>query len=132
MNLLNRHAYQAREKSVIIALDRSYAYVPSVAPTYWSAERQRELERRNEAESKARTLRGKVITVKAKAGAQGRLYGSITGQEVADALNEQYQVNIDKRKIELNETIRTVGEYEAIVKLYPEITGKINLVVTEA
>lgn len=92
-----------------------------------AAERQRELERRNEAEAKARTLRGKVITVKAKAGAQGRLYGSITGQEVAAALNEQYQVNIDKRKIELGETIRSVGEYEALVKLYPEISAKMNL-----
>lgn len=92
-----------------------------------AAERQRELERRNEADAKARTLRGKVITVKAKAGAQGRLYGSITGQEVADALNEQYQVNIDKRKIELSETIRNVGEYEAVVKLYPEISAKMNL-----
>lgn len=92
-----------------------------------AAERQRELERRNEAEAKAKTLRGKVITVKAKAGAQGRLYGSITGQEVADALNEQYQVIVDKRKIDLSETIRSVGEYEAVVKLYPEISAKMNL-----
>lgn len=92
-----------------------------------AAERQRELERRNEADAKARTLRGKVITVKAKAGAQGRLYGSITGQEVADALNAQYQVNVDKRKIELSETIRNVGDYEAVIKLYPEISAKMNL-----
>ena len=92
-----------------------------------AAERQRELERRNEADAKARTLRGKVITVKAKAGAQGRLYGSITGQEVADALNAQYQVNVDKRKIELSETIRSVGDYEAVIKLYPEISAKMNL-----
>ena len=92
-----------------------------------AAERQRELERRNEADAKARTLRGKVITVKAKAGAQGRLYGSITGQEVAEALNAQYQVNVDKRKIELSETIRSVGDYEAVIKLYPEISAKMNL-----
>ena len=92
-----------------------------------AAERQRELEHRNEADAKARTLRGKVITVRAKAGAQGRLYGSITGQEVADALNAQYQVNVDKRKIELSETIRSVGDYEAVIKLYPEISAKMNL-----
>lgn len=92
-----------------------------------AAERQRELERRNEADAKARTLRGKVITVKAKAGAQGRLYGSITGQEVADALNAQYQVSVDKRKIELSEVIRSVGDYEAVIKLYPEISAKMNL-----
>ena len=94
-----------------------------------AAERQREMERRAAAEAKAKTLRGKVITVHAKAGSQGRLYGSITGQEVADALNAQYQVEIDKRKIELNETIRTVGEYEAVVKLYPEISAKMAVKV---
>ena len=92
-----------------------------------AAEHQREMERRSEAEAKARSLRGKVILVKAKAGAQGRLYGSITGQEVADALNAQYQVNVDKRKIDLSEAIRTVGEYEAVVKLYPEISAKMSL-----
>ena len=94
-----------------------------------AAERQREMERRAAADAKAKTLRGKVITVTAKAGSQGRLYGSITGQEVAEALNAQYQVEIDKRKIELNETIRTVGEYEAIVKLYPEISAKMTVKV---
>lgn len=94
-----------------------------------AAERQREMERRQAADAKAKTLRGRVITVTAKAGSQGRLYGSITGQEVAEALNAQYQVEVDKRKIELNETIRTVGEYEAVVKLYPEITAKMTLKV---
>lgn len=94
-----------------------------------AAERQREMERRQAADAKAKTLRGRVITVTAKAGSQGRLYGSITGQEVAEALNAQYQVEVDKRKIELNETIRTVGEYEAVVKLYPEITAKMTVKV---
>lgn len=94
-----------------------------------AAERQREMERRQAADAKAKTLRGRVITMTAKAGSQGRLYGSITGQEVAEALNAQYQVEVDKRKIELNETIRTVGEYEAVVKLYPEITAKMTVKV---
>ena len=73
-----------------------------------AAERQREMERRAEAEKKAGSLRGKVITVKAKAGAQGRLYGSVTAQEIADALNAQYGIEVDKRKIDLKEAIRTV------------------------
>lgn len=95
-----------------------------------AAERQREMERRNEAEKKAASLRGKVITVVARCGAQGRLYGSITGQEVADALKKQHQVEVDKRKIELAEAIRTVGESEVVVKLYPEISAKMTLRVT--
>jgi len=88
------------------------------------------MERRNEAEKKAASLRGKVITVVAKCGAQGRLYGSITGQEVAEALKNQHGVEVDKRKIELSETVRTVGESEVVVKLYPEISAKMTLRVT--
>lgn len=97
-----------------------------------AAERKREMERRAEADKKAMSLRGKVITVKAKCGAQGRLYGSVTGQEIADALNAQYQVAVDKRKIDLPDPIRTVGESEVVVKLYPEISAKMTVRVVAA
>ena len=95
-----------------------------------AAERARETERRLAAEKKAGSLRGKVITVIAKCGAQGRLYGSVTGAEIAQALNEQHGVEVDKRKIDLAEPIRTVGETEVIVKLYPEISAKMTVRVT--
>ncbi|MBR4359839.1 MAG: 50S ribosomal protein L9 [Clostridia bacterium] len=90
-----------------------------------AAARARETERRLEAEKKAASLRGKVIHVIAKCGAQGRLYGSVTGAEIAEALKAQHGVDIDKRKIDLSEPIRTVGETEVIVKLYPEINAKM-------
>ena len=95
-----------------------------------AAERQREMERRQEADKKAASLRGKVIAIVAKGGSQGRLYGSVTGAEVAAALEKQHGVKVDKRKIDLSETIRSVGEYEAVVKLYPEISAKMKVVVT--
>ena len=97
-----------------------------------AAERQREMERRVEAEKKAGVLRGKVINVAAKCGAQGRLYGSVTGQEIAEALKKQYQVDVDKRKIDLSDAIRSVGETEVIVKLYPEVSAKMTVRVTAA
>lgn len=95
-----------------------------------AAERARETERRLTAEKKAASLRGKVITVKAKCGAQGRLYGSVTGAEIALALKEQHGVEVDKRKIDLSEPIRTVGETDIVVKLYPEISAKMTVRVT--
>ena len=95
-----------------------------------AAERARETERRLAAEKKAASLRGKVITVVAKCGAQGRLYGSVTGAEIAQALNEQHGVEVDKRKIDLAEPIRAVGETEVVVKLYPEISAKMTVRVT--
>ena len=95
-----------------------------------AAERARETERRLAAEKKASSLRGKVITVVAKSGAQGRLYGSVTGAEIAEALKAQHDIEVDKRKIDLAEPIRTVGETEVIVKLYPEISAKMTVRVT--
>ena len=92
-----------------------------------AAQRQREMERRQEADKKAGTLRGKVLTVRTRCGSQGRLYGSVTSAEVAAALKEQYGLEVDKRKIELTETVRTVGDSAIIVKLYPEIQAKMTL-----
>lgn len=95
-----------------------------------AAEKQREAERRAAAEKTAGILRGKVITVTVKCGEKGRLYGSVTTQEIADALQAQHGVQIDKRKIDLKEPIRQVGDFEATVHLYPEISAKMKLKVT--
>jgi large subunit ribosomal protein L9 len=94
------------------------------------AEADREAERRAQATETAGKLRGQKINMQVKCGAQGRLYGSITSAEVAAELEKQHGVKVDKRKIDLSETIRSVGEYEAVVKLYPEISAKMKVVVT--
>lgn len=91
------------------------------------AERAREMERVAAAEQLAAALKDKIILIKAKCGEKGRLYGSITGQEVADALRAQHGTDVDKRKIELPDPIRTVGESEVSVSLYPGI--KVTMTV---
>ena len=88
-----------------------------------------EAERRDEANRRAAQLNGKTIEMKAKCGEKGRLYGSITGQEIADALREQHGVDVEKRRIEC-EPIRQTGEYEATVWVYSGITVKMKVVVT--
>lgn len=85
------------------------------------AERKLEAERRAAAEVTGRALSGKVITVRAKAGEKGRLYGSVTNQEIADALSAQHGVQLDKRKLDLDEPIRTVGETQVQVTVYAGI-----------
>ena len=67
----------------------------------------------------------------AQAGADGKLYGSVTTADLSDALREQYGVEIDKRKIILDEPVKSFGNHTASAKLFPEITGKINFIVTE-
>ena len=88
-----------------------------------------EAERRDEAHKRAAALAGKSIQMEAKCGEKGRLYGSITAQEVVDALKAQHGVDVDKRKVEV-EPIRQTGEYDATVWVYSGITVKMKVVVT--
>ena len=69
------------------------------------------------------------VKIKATAGADGRLYGSITTADVADALKEQAGIELDKRRIVSEAPIKAFGSYTLEAKLYPEIVGKINLIV---
>ena len=89
------------------------------------ADRHRQEVRRQEAEVKARELKGKVVQIEARGGENGKLFGAVTTDQIAAALKAQHGVDIDKRKIDLSEPIRTVGETEVIVKLYPEINAKM-------
>ncbi|MBE6547465.1 MAG: 50S ribosomal protein L9 [Ruminococcaceae bacterium] len=72
-----------------------------------------------------------LLVIKAPGG-DGRLYGSITSKDVADELAKQYGIEIDKRKISLSEMIKSYGDYKADIKLYTEISAKLNIKVTEA
>ena len=77
----------------------------------------------------AKQLEGAVITVKAKVGENGHLFGSITGKEVAAALAEQKQVEIDKKKIALADPIRALGEYNVRVSLYENTFALLKVTV---
>ena len=91
-----------------------------------AAEEKLERERRAAAEEVAKGLKGKVINIQAKCGSQGRIYGSITSQEVAAGLKEQYGVDIDKRKIEC-EAIRQVGDVLINVTVYTGIKAGMKV-----
>lgn len=79
----------------------------------------------------AKKLEGQEIVLKAKAGAEDRLYGSITNADIAEELSKNIGVEIDKRKIELDNPIREIGSYEIEIKLTKDIVPKIKLTVAE-
>lgn len=76
-------------------------------------------------------MKDMTVTVKAKGGGAGRLFGSITTQEIADALQKEHGITLDKRKIVLDEQIKTVGEYTVKCKLGYEITADLKLRIEE-
>ena len=87
-----------------------------------AAEEAREAERREAANQKAVQLKHKVINLNVKCGEKGRLYGSVTTAEIAEALEKQYGVKVDKKKIELSEQIKQVGDVQVSVWLYSGVT----------
>ena len=97
-----------------------------------SAAKHREDVKKNDAETAARDLKGKTVTVKVRAGENGRLYGSITTQEIADALKAQHGVELDKRKIELDEKVTSVGQTTITLKMYAGVATKMNLIIEAA
>lgn len=82
-----------------------------------------------DAQGLANTLAGKAVTIKAKTGENGKLFGSITSKDIAEAIAKTFKVEIDKRKIELKEPIKTLGSQEIEIKLHPEVAAKITLAV---
>ena len=67
--------------------------------------------------------------MKLKVGANGKLFGAITSKDVAEALMKQTGLEVDRRKIELPETVKQPGTYTAVAKLHPEIAAKFNVIV---
>ena len=86
---------------------------------------------KEEALATVKKLESCVVKVVSKAGSGGKLFGSVTSKEISDALKEQFGINIEKQKIVQAEPIKAFGSYEVKCRLGYEITGTINLIVTE-
>lgn len=84
------------------------------------------------AEENGKRLAGVIVKIPARAGANGRLFGAVTSQEISDALKEQHGIEIEKNKIVQSEPIKQYGSYEVKAKLGYEVSGTINVLVVEA
>lgn len=84
------------------------------------------------AKALAAELESKIVVVKIKAGEGGKTFGSVSSKEIAVALKEQHQIEIDKKKLQLAEALKNFGSYEVTVKLHPQVTGRVTVKVTEA
>ena len=92
-----------------------------------AAQDAREADLLAEAKNKAAALKDKVITLEVKCGEKGRLYGSVTSAEVAEALEKQHGVQVDKRKIDIGDPIRETGMRTISVWLYSGVTTPMKL-----
>ena len=91
-----------------------------------SANHRKELERQ-EASNTAKKLEGILLKIKVKAGENGKIFGGVTSKEIVENLKTQYDINIDKKKVELKETVKTIGVIQVDVKLFEGITAKLKV-----
>jgi len=82
-----------------------------------------------EAKEIAERLKGTKVTVKGKTGTGTKLYGSITHQDIADALLKQHHIKLDKRSIHVADAIKTTGTHEASIKLHHDVSATISVEV---
>ena len=95
-------------------------------------EEKRAREQLEAAQNLAKELEEKSVVIPMKAGEGGRAFGSVSSKEIAAAYKEQCGMEIDKKKIQLPEAIKTFGTHEVSVKLHPQVMGKLYVKVREA
>lgn len=86
---------------------------------------------REAAEQIAKQIVGATVKISARAGAEGKLFGSVTNAEIAEAAKDQLKIDLDRRQIEGHEHLRTVGEHQVPVKLHPDVRVSLNVEIVE-
>jgi len=82
-----------------------------------------------EAEELAKKLEDLQVTFIVKTGEEGKLYGSITNKDIAEKVSEERKIEIDRKKIDMQEHIKEIGEYEIELKLYKEVKSSVKVIV---
>ena len=91
-----------------------------------AASYKKDVEKKN-AEELAQRLKGIMLKVKVKSGENGKIFGGVTAKEISENLRVQYDLDIDKKKIELKDTIKTIGEFTVPIKLYEGVIGSLKV-----
>lgn len=89
-------------------------------------------EKLEEAQKLAADLEGKQILLSMKKGEGGKAFGSVSAKEIAEAAKKQHGLELDKKKIQLGDPIKVFGQFEVPIKLHPQVTGRLFVIVKEA
>ena len=112
-----------------LAIEATTGNIQDISHKQALEERRKEKEKENAIEL-AGKLNALQIEVKTKIGEGGRLFGSVTSKEIVDALKKQHGVEVDKRKLEVKEPIKSLGNYEINVKIYQDVMAKLQVHVS--
>lgn len=90
---------------------------------------EKKAEEKAAAQAQAEKIKTLSVTIKTKAGEGGRIFGSITSKDIADALKDQHKITVDKKKIQLDMPVKQTGEMEVSIRLYPEVSAVLKVVI---
>ena len=93
-----------------------------------SEQHRKELEKQ-EAIKDAKKMEAITLTIQVKSGDNGRIFGSVTSKEIADSIEQQYKIKIDKKKVMLQDPIKTLGAFNVQVKLYDGVIANLKIVI---
>lgn len=91
---------------------------------------EKKAEQKAAAEETAKKISGLSVTIQTKGGEGGRLFGSITSKDIAQALADQHKIKVDKKKIDLDSPIKQTGELTVPIKLYPGVAAQLKVTIT--
>jgi large subunit ribosomal protein L9 len=90
----------------------------------------REAKDRDDARDLAEEIGNKTVVVRLKVGAEDKVFGAITNEDIAKAIKQQHQVEVDRRRIDLKEPLKQLGEHQVVLRLHRDIDAHINLIIT--
>jgi len=111
-----------------LAVEATAGNMQSLAHKKAADERRKEQEKQR-AQALATKLNSVVVQIPVKTGEGGRLFGSVTSKEIAIELKNSHGIELDKRKLELKENIKTLGDYVVLAKLHPEVNAQIKVCI---
>lgn len=91
----------------------------------------REAKARQEAQEQAEQIGDRTVVVRLRVGESDKVFGAITSEDIARALKQQHQVELDRRRIELKEPLKQLGEHRVPLRLHREVEAHINLIITQ-
>jgi large subunit ribosomal protein L9 len=91
----------------------------------------REAKERDDAQELADVIDNKTVVVRLKVGSEDKVFGAITNDDVATALRLQHQVDVDRRKIDIKDPLKQLGEHQVPLRLHRDVTAHINLIITQ-
>jgi large subunit ribosomal protein L9 len=111
---------------------RANSGITEQAATMRKARETKDAHDRQVAETVARSLVAQVIRISMRAGPEGRLFGSVTTANIADAISEQGGIDIDRHRLQLEEPIKTLGTHQVPIRLHPEVEFPVTVEVVKA